>query len=81
MEKLLAIKNWGLAGLTLCLALLMPSQVQAQCMAEAGSIEITGSGATSVDICAGDGMGDPLDVTVSGTPSGASSGWVITDNN
>ena len=47
---------------------------------EAGDIEISGSGATSIDICAGDGAADPIDVTVNGTSVGANSGWVITDN-
>ncbi len=44
------------------------------------AIEITGTGATSIDICAGDGVGDPIDVTIVGTGVGDVGGWVITDN-
>ncbi len=54
--------------------------VSAQCLADAAAIEITGTGATDIEICAGDGVGDPIDVTVVGTGVGANSGWVITDN-
>ncbi|GAB5399131.1 MAG: hypothetical protein Aureis2KO_07160 [Aureisphaera sp.] len=52
----------------------------AQCTADAAAIEITGAGTTAIEICAGDGTGDPIDVTVVGTGVGANSGWVITDN-
>ncbi|MBX2827682.1 MAG: T9SS type A sorting domain-containing protein, partial [Flavobacteriaceae bacterium] len=47
---------------------------------DAAAIEITGTGATSIDICAGDGIGDPIDVTIVGTSVGTNGGWVITDN-
>lgn len=79
MEKFVAFKKWGFSGLVLCLSLLINTQVHAQCPAAAGAIEITGTGATSADICAGDGIDDPIHVTVTGAPVGANSGWVITD--
>ena len=40
--------------------------------------EITTTDAT--EICAGDGIGDPIDVTLTGEV-GANSGWIITDDN
>ena len=46
--------------------------------AEAGSIAITGTGATEATICV-DGVADPIAVTMSGVTTGANSAWVITD--
>ncbi|MCH9659789.1 MAG: T9SS type A sorting domain-containing protein, partial [Bacteroidetes bacterium] len=46
---------------------------------DATEIEIVGGG-TEVDICAGDGVDDPIDVIVLGDSVGTFSGWVITDN-
>jgi len=80
MKKLSTIRQFGAAVLIASCCLFVNSQAQAQCMADAGGIEITGSGATSVDICAGDGMGDPIEVTMTGVGMGTESGWVITDN-
>ena len=45
---------------------------------DAAAIEITGGG-TTVDICAGDGEDDPIDVTIVGTGLGSFNGWLITD--
>ena len=62
------------------LFLTMSFASQAQCPADAAAIEITGTGETMASLCV-DGMADPIDVTVVGTPVGANNGWVITDRN
>lgn len=49
------------------------------CAVDAAAIEITGGG-TEVSICVGDGMPDPVDVTIVGEGIGTNNGWVITDN-
>ena len=58
-----------------------PFQIAAfsDCPVNAAAIEITGTGGTEVSICAGDGMPDPVDVTIVGEGVGTNSGWVITD--
>jgi len=45
-----------------------------------GSSIVTTTGAVDVTICAGDGIPDPIDVTVSGSSS-AFNAWIITDTN
>ncbi|WP_299216887.1 T9SS type A sorting domain-containing protein [uncultured Dokdonia sp.] len=59
-----------------------PFQIAAysDCAVDAAAIEITGSGNTEANICVGDMMPDPIDVTIVGNQTGTNSGWVITDN-
>ncbi len=59
-----------------------PFQVAAysDCAVDGASIEITGSGNTEANICVGDMMPDPIDVTIVGDLVGMNSGWVITDD-
>ncbi|WP_173021591.1 T9SS type A sorting domain-containing protein [Lewinella sp. W8] len=47
--------------------------------AEGGTISFTGMDSDTVSICAGDGVADPLDVTLEGA-EGANMAWVITDD-
>ncbi|TNJ43797.1 T9SS type A sorting domain-containing protein [Tamlana fucoidanivorans] len=46
----------------------------------AGIIEIADGGGTEVEICAGDGKEDPINVVVTGDPIGDNLAWVITNN-
>ncbi|WP_299675150.1 T9SS type A sorting domain-containing protein [uncultured Dokdonia sp.] len=87
--SLIAIDDPALAGMTLFVRVwewggggFGPFQVAAysDCAVDAVSIEITGSGNTEANICVGDDMPDPIDVTIVGDPIGTNNGWVITDN-
>jgi len=50
------------------------------CTADGGSISISPSGETSATICAGDGISDAMNITVSGNV-GEQGIWLITDQN
>ena len=70
----------NVSGLTGCFDLSNAITVNREGV-DAGGIEITGTGATSTTICAGDGAADPIAVTMTGMPTGgANTGWLITDN-
>ncbi len=53
-------------------------ETEAECMVDGGRIELT-NGDTTLTICAGDGVSDAFDVTLTGN-EGTNSAWVITDD-
>jgi len=50
------------------------------CPVDAVAIEITDTGETETSICTGDGIPDPIEVTIVGDGVGTNNGWVITDD-
>lgn len=58
----------------------LQTSAYSDCSVNGGTIGVTGSGNTEVNICVGDAIPDPIEVTLGGDSFGTNSGWIITDN-
>ena len=69
----------NISGLTGCFDFSNPITVTRN-DPEGGNLAISGTGTTSITICAGDGMADDIAVDLTGTIRGTNGTYVITDN-